>query len=226
MSKPKLLDLFCCAGGAGMGYHRAGFDVIGVDINPQPNYPFFFVQGDALEFVKKYGHKFDVIHASPPCQANIAITAGNRGRKGWTDQHVNLIPATREAVAPFGVPTIIENGVTKELRRDVRLCGLMFDLPTFRHRYFEIENWIKPWREHPSHKGYRTAGWRHGVKYEGNVYGVYGSGGGKPTIAQAQEALGIDWTGVRAELNEAIPPAYTEYLGHQLTAQIQGRGDA
>jgi hypothetical protein len=226
VSKPKLLDLFCCAGGAGMGYYRAGFDVVGVDINPQPNYPFFFIQGDALEFAAKYGHKFDAIHASPPCQANIPITAGNRGRDGWEDDHVNLIPKTRGLLSRIGRPYVIENGVTKELRADLTLCGLMFGLPTFRHRLFELGNWAAEQPPMPSHKGYRTAGWRHGVKYEGNVYGVYGSGGGKPTIAQAQEALGIDWTNVRAELNEAIPPAYTEYVGRQLMAHLTGEAAA
>lgn len=226
MSKPRLLDLFCCAGGAGMGYHRAGFDVVGVDINPQPNYPFEFHQADAVGFALDHDHEFDAIHASPPCQANIAITAGNRGRDGWVDDHVNLVPATREALTWIGKPWVIENGVTGELRGDLRLCGLMFGLPTFRHRLFEVDGFALMSPGHPSHRGFRTAGWRHGVKYAGNVYGVYGDGGGKPTIAQAQKALGIDWTDVRDELNEAIPPAYTEFVGHQLMAHLLAEGAA
>jgi DNA (cytosine-5)-methyltransferase 1 len=213
--------LYCCAGGGAVGYNRAGFEVVGVDIEPQPSYPFTFHQGDAIEYAKENGHLFDAIHASPPCQDNIPITAANRLRPGWIDTHVNLIPDTRAALALFNVPTVIENGLTTRLRADVTLCGLMFKLPTFRHRLFELNRWTATAPKHPSHKGYRTDGWRHGVKYRGNVYGVYGSGGGKPTIAQAQTALGIDWTDKRVELNEAIPPAYTEHIGRQLMEALR-----
>lgn len=210
-----------------MGYAEAGFEVIGVDIEPQPNYPFEFIHGGALTVIPWLCERYDVavIHTSPPCQDNIAITAGNRARDGWTDEHVNHIPQTRAMLAKlrdrYGTLTIIENGVTRRLRRDLMLCGLTFNLPTFRHRYFELDGFTIEQPEHVSHKGYRTDGWRHGIKYEGNVYGVYGSGGGKPTIGQAQMALGIYHTDVRRELNEAVPPAYTRYIGEALMTSIK-----
>ena len=213
---PRLLDLFCCAGGAGMGYHRAGFEVVGVDINPQPHYPFEFHQADALEFLEEHGDEFDAIHASPPCQSSSALTAGNRKRAGWTDSHVNLIPATRAALSLFDVPTVIENVQGSEVRRDQTLCGLMFDLKVFRHRYFELGGWSASAPEHVSHRGHRVAGWRHGVKYEGDMFAVYGDGGGKGSVEDWQRAMGIDWTGEKPYLVEAIPPAYTEHIGRQL----------
>lgn len=220
MRRPRLLDLYSCAGGAGMGYHRAGFDVVGVDIEPQPNYSFEHHQGDAIEYLLAHGREFDAIHTSPPCQANIAITAGNRGRAGWSDSHVNLIPATRDALIAVGRPWVIENGVSKELRPDVTLCGLMFGLKVFRHRYFEVGGWLPMQLAHPSHRGHRVAGWRHGVRYDGDMLAVYGDGGGKGTVAEWQEAMGIDWTDSRRALAEAIPPAYTEFIGAALLDRV------
>lgn len=220
MSRPRLLDLYSCAGGAGMGYHRAGFDVVGVDIEPQPNYPFEHHVADAIEFLIYHGHEFDAIHASPPCQANIAITAGNRGRDGWEDDHVNLIPKTRDALAWVGKPWVMENGVTRELRPDIELCGLMFGLKVFRHRYFEVGGWLPKQLAHPSHKGHRVAGWRHGVRYDGDMFAVYGDGGGKGSVAEWQAAMGIDWTDSRRALAEAIPPAFTEFLGAALLERV------
>jgi DNA (cytosine-5)-methyltransferase 1 len=220
MARPRLLDLFCCAGGAGYGYHRAGFEVVGVDITPQPNYPFEFHQGDALEFLSEHGHKFDVIHASPPCQASSALTKGNRKREGWTDEHVDLIPATRRLLDASGPLYIIENVQGSSLRRDLTLCGLMFDLRVFRHRYFELGGWELGKFTHPSHKGHRVAGWRHGVKYDGDMVAVYGDGGGKGSVFDWQCALGIDWTDNKRELAEAIPPKYTEWIGQQLRRQF------
>lgn len=208
----RLLDLFCCAGGAGVGYHSAGFEVVGVDIDPQPNYPFEFYQADAIEFVKEHGHEFDVIHASPPCQSSSALTKGTN--KGMV--YPNLIPETREALALFDVPTIIENVQGSDLRRDLTLCGLMFDLKVFRHRYFELGGWKVEPVDHPSHKGHRVAGWRHGHKYEGDMVAVYGDGGGKGSVKDWQNAMDIHWTDVRRELAESIPPAFTEYIGQQI----------
>lgn len=211
----KLLDLFCCAGGAGMGYHRAGFDVVGVDINPQPNYPFEFHQGDALMFLAEHGHEFDAIHASPPCQASTALTKGtNRGRI-----YPNLIPSTRDLLAKFDAPTVIENVQGSDLRRDLTLCGEMFGLGVIRHRYFEITGASVGQPAHKPHRG-RVAGYRHGEWFEGPYFAVYGDGGGKGTVAQWQQAMGIDWTSVRKEIAEAIPPAYTEHIGTQLLANL------
>lgn len=211
MSRPLLLDLFCGAGGAAMGYHRAGFDVVGVDIAPQPNYPFEFHQADALAFAMEFGGDFAVRHASPPCQASTALTKGtNKGR-----QYPQLIPLTRVVLAAFGGPNVIENVQGAAVRRDVTLCGEMFGLNVIRHRYFEI---AQP--AHVKHRG-RVAGWRHGKYFDGPYFAVYGEGGGKGTVAEWQAAMGIDWTDVRVEIAEAIPPAYTEHVGVQLLTAIE-----
>lgn len=219
MSRPRLLDLFCCAGGAGVGYHRAGFDVVGVDIDPQPNYPFEFVQADAVAYLAAHGRDFDAIHASPPCQAHTALTKGNRAR-GWVDTHVDFIPVTRALLEHIGRPYVIENVQGSTLRRDVTLCGEMFDLSVIRHRYFELGGWATHAPAHRPHRG-RVAGYRHGEWFQGPYFAVYGDGGGKGTVQQWQQAMGIDWTRSRKELAEAIPPAYTHHLGSQLLQQLQ-----
>lgn len=213
MSKPRLLDLFSCAGGAGMGYHRAGFEVVGVDINPQPNYPFEHHVADALEFLTAYGHEFDAIHASPPCQGYTALAAvhGNE----WP----LLIEPVRDLLESSGKPYVIENVQGAPVRRDLVLCGEMFGLGVIRHRYFELGAWSAVSPQHLSHRG-RVAGWRHGEFFDGPYFAVYGSGGGKGTVEQWQQAMGIDWTSDRRELAEAIPPAYTEFIGRQLIAQL------
>ncbi|AGK87533.1 DNA methyltransferase [Mycobacterium phage HINdeR] len=215
MSKPVLWDLFCGAGGAGMGYHRAGFEVIGVDISPQPDYPFRFIQQDAIGWLrgvyKAYVGLPDVIHASPPCQSSTALTKGtNKGR-----EYPDLIPETRELLALTGLPTIIENVQGSALRRDLTLCGEMFGLGVIRHRYFEVDKAKVDPPKHVPHRG-RVRGWRHGKYFDGPYVAVYGKGGGKASVAEAQEAMGIDWTDNLVSLNEAIPPAYTEYIGTRL----------
>lgn len=222
MSRPRLLDLFCCAGGAATGYHRAGFDVVGVDIEPQPNYPFEFHRGDALEFLAMHGHEFDAIHASPPCQASTALTKGtNKRRNRETGRvHPNLIADTRQLLACFDVPTVIENVQGAAVRRDLTLCGEMFGLGVIRHRYFEVEHAGVVQPVHKPHRG-RVAGYRHGEWFDGPYFAVYGDGGGKGSVAQWQAAMGIDWTDVRREIAEAIPPAYAEHVGRQLMAVVQ-----
>lgn len=211
-----LLDAYCCAGGASKGYDRAGFRVIGVDINPRPDYPFRSYEGDAVAFIRHWGYLFDAIAASPPCQKHTTLTKGNQAR-GWENDHVDLIAETRDAIIETGKPYIIENvvGARAELIDPVMLCGLSFGLKVFRHRLFE-SNIPLTVPEHTSHTGHRVAGWRHGVKYEGDMFAVYGDGGGKGTVAQWQTAMGIDWTEDRQAIAEAIPPAYTEHLGRQL----------
>jgi hypothetical protein len=235
---PRLLDLFCCAGGAAMGYHRAGFDIIGVDIEDQPAYPFTFHRGDALAILRDLllsdilgtpvniaGEEyvlsdFDAIHASPPCQGYTALKAvhGNE----WP----LLIEPVRELLDESGLPYVIENVQGSPLRRDLTLCGLMFDLRVFRHRYFELGGWTATTPEHPSHRGHRVAGWRHGVKYDGDMVAVYGDGGGKGSITDWQTAMGIDWITDRRTLAEAIPPAYTEWIGRQLLEAINADSEA
>lgn len=218
MTRPRLLDLFCCAGGAAMGYHRAGFDVIGVDINPQPRYPFEFHQGDALEYLVGHGMQFDAIHASPPCQASCTLIKGNQ--KATAGNHVDLIPDTRALLSYYQVPTVIENVQGSNLRRDLTLCGEMFGLDVIRHRYFEVEGFEVDQPDHKKHRG-RVAGYRHGEWFDGPYFAVYGDGGGKGTVSDWQSAMGIDWTDRRRELAEAIPPAYTEHIGRQILAAME-----
>jgi len=215
----RLLDLFCGAGGATRGYQRAGFHVTGVDIAPQPDYiGDTFHQGDALAYLAQHWHQYDAVHASPPCQASTALTKGtNRGRV-----YVNLIPATRELFNQLPVPTVIENVQGSDLRRDLTLCGEMFGLGVIRHRYFELDGWTMPAPAHKPHRG-RVRGYRHGQWFDGPYLAVYGEGGGKGTVTEWQEAMGIGWTADRKSIAEAIPPAYTEHIGHQLAAHLNER---
>lgn len=217
MNRPRLLDLFCCAGGAAVGYHRAGFDVVGLDINLQPNYPFEFHQGNAIEFAKEHGHEFDAIHASPPCQAHTTLIKGNQQATAY--RHVDLIPATREALEATGKPFVIENVPAAPIRADLTLCGEMFGLGVIRHRVFELHGWTAAQLPHVKHRG-RVAGWRHGQWHDGPYFAVYGDGGGKGSVTEWQHAMGIDWTADRRELAEAIPPAYTELIGEQLIEAV------
>ena len=234
--KPRILDLFCCGGGAAMGYHRAGFEVVGVDIEPQPDYPFEFIHADATALRRdalagcwhedpnlsslpgrqpRCLGKFDAIHMSPPCQASCALTKGtNKGR-----EHPQLIPIMREWAAGTGLPTVLENVQGSDLRRDLTLCGEMFGLDVIRHRYFEVEGFVVPQPEHKPHRG-RVRGWRHGVYHDGPYVAVYGDGGDKGSIEEWQQAMGIDWTTDRKTLAEAIPPAYTEYVGTWLRDSV------
>jgi DNA (cytosine-5)-methyltransferase 1 len=200
----RLLDLFCGAGGAGMGYYRAGFEVVGVDIKPQKHYPFEFHQADALEYLAEHGSEFDVIHASPPCQRYSQITP-NKYRNNWPD----LIEKTRLAIAGFQKLYIIENvsGARKLLIDPIQLCGSMFGLQVERHRYFEIvprpEILLSPCN-HSGHKVYL------------NGCGHIRKGQKKPkSVKLASEAMGIYWM-TFDELREAIPPAYTEWIGKRI----------
>jgi len=137
----RLLDLFCCSGGAGVGYHRAGFDVVGVDIDHQEEYPFEFVQGNALEYVKEHGHKFDVIHASPPCQH---FTKYKNCRKDIAERYEDLIQPTRDVLQASGKPYVMENVVGSPLLAPITLCGSMFGLDVRRHRLFESNMELTP----------------------------------------------------------------------------------
>lgn len=211
----KLLDLFCGAGGAGMGYMDAGFDVTGIDIAAQPDYPGTFIQGDALAYLAAHGHEYDAIHASPPCQASSALTKGtNKGR-----EYLNLIPATRALLALHDKPTVIENVQGSDLRRDLTLCGEMFGLGVIRHRYFETSGFTALPLDHKPHRG-RVAGWRHGEWFDGPYFAVYGDGGGKGTVAQWQDAMDMHWTSNRKSIAEAIPKAYTRFIGGQIMTRL------
>ncbi|MFD9371426.1 DNA methylase [Streptomyces sp. NPDC060020] len=216
--RPLLLDLFCCSGGAAMGYHRAGFTVEGVDIAPRPRYPFPLRQGDALTVLADLIESGEIaaytaIHASPPCQDGCALTVGTNRSKGWGREHVQLIPELRVLLDATGLPYVIEQPNGKApVRKDVYLCGEMFGLGVLRHRNFELGGWTVAQPKHPKHRGY-VRGWRHGEYRDGPYVAAYGDGGGKATVPEAQAAMGIDWTDVREELTEAIPPAYAEWLG-------------
>lgn len=208
----RLLDLFCCAGGAAMGYHQAGFDVVGVDIKPQPRYPFTFIQGDAMALDVEYLRQFDAIHASPPCQFYTPLRALHPDI-----ERADFVAAVRAILTVAGRPWIMENVMTAPLikERSIVLCGSMFGLRTYRHRRFESSLALSA-PDHPKHTvltatKQRKARWAEGwnVSITGDV-GTY----------VGPEAMGIDWMSGN-ELCEAIPPAYTKFIGAQLVAQLE-----
>jgi DNA (cytosine-5)-methyltransferase 1 len=209
-----LLDTFCGAGGAAVGYHRAGWTVIGVDHRPQPRYPFEFHLADAFTFLQDHGTEFDLIHASPPCQAYSSTR--------YLNPHVtypDLIEPLRELLHQVGRPYVIENVVGAPLIRPVLLCGLTFGLKLFRHRLFECSPWILG----PPHIP-------HGTRRIGKDGYTCVAGGGdtaRDTVtpdhrskAAWQQSMGIDWMTTR-ELKQAIPPAYTQWIGEQMIHAIR-----
>jgi len=211
LRRPRVLDLFCCSGGAGMGYWRAGFDVVGVDITPRPRYPFRFILGDALDAMREMCQDYHLVHASPPCQPHTSLTKGtNQGRT-----YADFLTEMRELCLWYGVDWVIENVPGAPMRSDLVLCGEQFGLDVIRHRHFEL-GWLgTDTPQQPSHVKHRgpVRGWRHGVWRDGPYIAAYGRGGGKGSVPEMQQAMGIDWTDVHEELTEAIPPAYTEWIG-------------
>ena len=223
MGKPRLLDLFCCAGGAAKGYHEAGFEVTGVDTVEQPNYPFDFIMGDALDLDGDFLSEFDAIHASPPCQA-YSVTAKRTGRGGdWP----MLIEPTRKMLRATGLPYVIENVVGSPLKDPIVLCGTMFSgLRVIRHRLFESNFKIAPPKHipHKAHPLCHTLDKRkaHYGKTDEWVHYVQVNGGGNCTLMAARDAMGIDWM-TKREINEAIPPAYSKYVGRALMARVKNK---
>lgn len=206
----RILDLYCGVGGAGWGFHLAGHQVTGVDIAPQPNYPFKFIQADVLKLDIRFLREFDIVHASPPCQAYSTM------RHLSTHVHPQLIAPTRSMLIASQRLYVIENVYGSSLDSPFVLCGSMFNLGAHcrdgvwrqlrRHRYFETNITWMP--DPPAHA------------HVGQPVGVYGTGGGgqmtrgyKSYPGEDAEALGIGWEATRAELAQAIPPAYTEWIG-------------
>lgn len=203
-----------------MGYYRAGFDVTGVDIKPQPHYPFAFIQADALEYVAAHGAEYDAIHASPPCQGYSDQSNCWKGK-----EYPRLIADTRTALEKIGKPFVIENvpGARRDLNAVIVLCGSMFGLRVYRHRFFESSFlMMQPW--HIPHDDSTPRAGR-GISPKGfiSVAGHMGN------IEYVKMAMGIDWTSGEG-LSQAIPPAYTEFIGAQLiqylsrTPAPRGRG--
>lgn len=209
----RLLDLFCCAGGAGAGYRKAGFDVVGVDIKPQPNYPLPFIQGDVLKLDPEFISLFDAVHASPPCQSYSDLAKRNGNADAWP----RLIEPVRDMLVQSSLPYVIENVEGAPLHHPVMLCGTMFKgLRVIRHRLFEV-NFPVLTPKHGKHPKVHTFDKRksHYGKTNDMRDFVQVTGGGNCTIAAARDAMQIDWM-TKGELNEAIPPAYTQFIGAQL----------
>lgn len=238
MTRPLVLDLCCRAGGAAVGYARAGARVVGVDIEPQPDYPFPFLRADALDVLRGLieGRAFmffvpgnfwpvtvsrrDIAwtHASWPCQAANPLSTGtNKGR-----EYPQLIPEGRELMTRLGLPGIIENTAGAPIRKDLALNGDMFRNPdgsyrlgVWRPRWFEFLNgFTVPQLDGPKKptRG-RVRGYRHGQWFDGPYVAVYGNGGGKASLEEAKVAMGIDWMTNLKDLAESIPPDYTHYIG-------------
>lgn len=238
--KPRLLDLFCGAGGAAVGYHRTGFDVVGVDNRPQPNYPFEFILGDALHWLDGWLHgmldsnpRFDAIHASPPCQAYSVLRRANPEA-----EYADLIGPTRELLEATSLPWVIENVPGAPTQHLIVLCGSMFGLGCVSGDGEKAE---RKYRQLRRHRNFETSFpmMSPPCQHDGEAIGVYGGGptgrytfengakkdrygrrgGYQGTIAEKREAMEIPWMPA-AQINQAIPPAYTELIGHQLMAHL------
>jgi DNA (cytosine-5)-methyltransferase 1 len=234
--RPRLLDLFCGAGGAAMGYHRAGFDVVGVDNVPQPRYPFPFIQADALEVLADPGLAgvVDVIHASPPCQAYSVLRRANPGAT-----YPDLIEPTRKRLVNLGLPWVIENVPGAPLHDPTILCGSMFDLGAHSGDGIRCPSQYRQLRRHRLFETSFPVS-SPVCRHDGEALGVYGGGpvgrytfengakrdrygrrgGYQGTVPEKTAAMDIDWmTGT--ELTQAIPPAYTEHIGRQLIEALR-----
>ncbi|MEU2495463.1 SAM-dependent methyltransferase [Streptomyces sp. NPDC007883] len=207
--RPRLLDRFCCQGGAAKGYHDAGFDVTGIDKDPQPRYPYRLVQADAIAFILEHGAEFDFIHGSPPCQHDTEC------QRIQGNTHPDLIAPTRAALEATGRPWVMENvrGAAPKLRKPVMLCATMFGLANYRHRYFETGGGFT--LSQPAHtvhtvpqaKMGRPVPPGHNGQYVGNFSGVQA----------VRDVLGVPWMN-RDGIRECIPPAYAEWIGQAFLA--------
>lgn len=232
MAKPRLLDLFCCEGGAAMGYHRAGFDVVGVDLEGRfaKRYPFTFVQADALMYVRAHGREFDAIHASPPCQRYSQGTVAGHAHK-----HPDLVGATRDALLEVGVPWVIENVPRAPLIDPVVLCGSMFGLGAVdddgvllrleRHRLFESSVHLEAPGPDVHDTSVQVAGSYGGARRDKHEARYVRKGGYVPAKHVQERLLGIDWM-TQHGLHQSLPPVYTEWVGRFLIAAIEREGAA
>jgi DNA (cytosine-5)-methyltransferase 1 len=244
VQRPKLLDLFCGAGGCSVGYHRAGFDVVGVDIEPQPRYPFEFVKAGALEFLKclreadeigdalgalnatggLYLSDFAAIHASPPCQrySKSRHCPGSVGK-----EYPDLLPKTLAALYAAGKPWVIENVPGASMPFPVELCGTMFGLPLRRHRLFSSSILLLAPSVECRHRDGDLTVFGHCVQVTGSRGAAYVASSGRThyrplrvSVEAGRKAMGCEWMS-RGELSQAIPPAYTEWVGKQLFASME-----
>jgi DNA (cytosine-5)-methyltransferase 1 len=206
MRKPLLLDLFCCQGGASAGYAAAGFEVVGVDLAPQPRYPYRFYRENALTTLGGlFVRSFDAIHASPPCQGY------SNAQRIQDREHPMLIDQLRDLLDATGLPYVIENVQGAPLKNPVTLCGAMFGLHTYRHRLFEA-NFDLGQPEHPGHT-HRQVKMGRPVR-EGEFYQAVGN---FSNVEYARQDMGVPWMN-RDGIRECIPPAYALYVGNQLRA--------
>ena len=201
-----------------MGYYLAGFDVVGVDIEMQPEYPFEFIQADAIKYVKEHDNRFDFIHASPPCQH---FTKYNNCRKNLKEKYEDLIEPTRQALIESGKPYVIENVVGAPLLNPITLCGSMFGLDVRRHRLFESNMDLEqPKCKHEIWQPNRYPGGR--SRERGNARalcrGTIEIGRWNIPIETQKAGMGIDWISNFRKLSESIPPAYTKFIGEQVVS--------
>jgi DNA (cytosine-5)-methyltransferase 1 len=228
--KPRLLDLFSGAGGAAMGYHRAGFEVVGVDLVAQPHYPFDFIQADALDFLHPHSRSltFDAIHASPPCQFFTQMRASWRAQ-GVNDGYVDLLHPILAILRTKPNPWVVENvvGARKAMCEPITLHGAMFGLAVHRPRLFESNVFLMAPKQRVTEQPVGVYDSRPRGKTHHRTR-LNGNGRGRSemriarTLEEGQAAMGIDWMDW-PELKEAIPPAYTEHIGHYLLKEIEAR---
>ena len=211
MTTIRMLDLFCGAGGASMGYHQAGFEMVGVDLSAQPHYPFTFIRANALKLDDVFLGSFDAVHASPPCQCYSSASLPQRSQG---KRYVDLVAQTRILLQRICKPWIIENVQGAPLNNPLMLCGTMFDLPLYRHRYFESSCGLTA----PTHKIHTVKQAKMGrAPKPGEYMNPVGHFSG---VGAAQKAMEIAWMGQK-ELAQAIPPPYTRFIGSQLLRSLQ-----
>lgn len=204
----RLLDLFCGAGGAGEGYRLAGFVVTGVDNVPQPKNPHRFVLADAIAYLEEHGREFDAVHASPPCQA--FTKAGKQWRKEGR-QYPDLIAITRQALERNGKPWVLENVPGAPLRNPILLNGSVFGIRVHRPRLFETSFQL----EQPEVPTMKPVKMGRPVR-DGDIVQPVGHFSG---VRYAAHEMGLPWMG-QAELAQAIPPLYTQWIGQRLKAYL------